>query len=425
MFSFIFKMSSWKKLLLGIILGLATGAVLGEKAAPLSYLGVIFMNAIKMVIVPMVFFTIIYGATNIEGAGSIGKISIKAGIAFIITAMFAACLGLTVGYFMQPGIACDKYSIVHAMNALNASGGGADNLEAAKSPMEIFMNLIPTNIFAAFKDGHILQIIVFAFFTGVVLNIQRESCAGLIKTLHDIAYVFFKMIEIIMKLAPIGVFGYLAALIGLEGFGILGTLTKLIVCVGIACLLQYLIFGGMILVWGRMSPIPFYKKVWEAQLIAFSTSSSKATLVPLMNIMENQMGVSKQSSRFVLPLSAALNMDGGAIYHSICALFFAQLLGVQLGIAEYVTLILMSTIASIGGAGIPGGVLLFLGMVLQSVGLPMEGVLIIATVDRVLDMMTTVINVTGDACITLLIDKSQKSLNVEKYLGDEVKTQKR
>ena len=417
MFCFISKMSSWKKLLLGIILGIATGAVLGEKAAPFSYLGVIFMNAIKMVIVPMVFFTIVYGATNIEGAANIGKISIKAGIAFIITAMFAACLGLAVGYLMQPGIACDKNSILHAMNVLNDGSPNFANLEAAKNPVDILLNLIPTNIFAAFKDGHILQIIVFAFFTGIVLNLQRQSCAGLIKILHDIAHVFFKMIEIIMKFAPIGVFGYLAALIGLEGFGILGTLTKLIIAVLIACLLQYIIFGGMILVWGKMSPWPFYKKVWEAQLIAFSTSSSKATLVPLMNIMENKMGVSKQSSRFVLPLSAALNMDGGAIYHSICALFFAQLLGVQLGAAEYMTLILMSTIASIGGAGIPGGVLLFLGMVLQSIGLPMEGVLIVATVDRILDMMTTVINVTGDACITLLIDKSQKSLNVEHYLA--------
>ena len=155
----------------------------------------------------------------------------------------------------------------------------------------------------------------------------------------------------------------------------------------------------------------------EPQLIAFSTSSSKATLIPLMEVAEKKLGITKQNSRFLIPLASALNMDGGAIYQGACAVFFAQMVGLDLSLAHYGTLIFMCTLASVGGAGIPGGVLLFLGMVLHSVGLPIEGVLLVASVDRLLDMGTTMINVTGDACVTLLIDRSEGTLDEETYLA--------
>ena len=248
-----------------------------------------------------------------------------------------------------------------------------------------------------------------------MLNIKRDSCEELINVCQQAAQLFFKMIEVIMKIAPFGVFGYISSIVGTEGFGILLTLGKLVLVVFGACVAQYLIFGIMILVSTRLSPIPFYKKMLGPQILAFSTSSSKATLVPLMQLAETKLGISKQSSRFVLPLSAALNMDGGAIYQAVCALFFSQVLNIDLTFSDYGMLVIMCTIASIGGAGIPGGVLLFLGMVLQSVGMPIEGVLLIASIDRILDMMTTVINITGDACVTLLIDKSEKTLDIEMY----------
>lgn len=284
-----------------------------------------------------------------------------------------------------------------------------------RSGLDIIVNIIPNNIFKSFVEGNILQVILFAFFCGIILNIKRDDCEKLIEISSQITQLLFKMIEVIMKVAPIGVFGYMAAMVGTEGLDTIISLINLVMAVFTGCVLQYLFFGIMILFFTKMSPIPFFKKMLGPQLIAFSTSSSKATLVPLMNVVENDLGVSKQSSRFLLPLSAALNMDGGAIYQAVSAIFFSQVLGIDLSWGDYATLALMCTIASIGGAGIPGGVLLFLGMVLNSVGMPIAGVILVASVDRILDMLTTVINITGDACVTLLIDNSEKTLNKEVY----------
>ena len=182
-----------------------------------------------------------------------------------------------------------------------------------------------------------------------------------------------------------------------------------------AMVVQYLIFGLLIIVFGRLSPLPFYRKMLEPQSLAFSTSSSKATLATAMETLQNKMGVSKNSASFVLPLGASINMDGTAIYLGICALFFAQATGTVLHVQEYVLIVLTSTLASIGAAGIPGGSLIMMGMVLTSIGLPLEGIALIAGVDRILDMIRTTINITGDSAITLIIDKTEGTLNEKKY----------
>ena len=408
------SLQEWQKVLLGIILGLITGLVFGEKVSYLQYLGIVFLNMIKMVTLPLIFMTVIYGMTSVENYSGLGRISSKAILIFISTAMIAASIGLIISSIIKPG-ETDAKDIIIGMIAESAKNTEVQNIYKSESLIDFLVNIFPSNIFKSFMTGNILQVLVFGFFCGIILNKTRSQSEDLIKLIHQIAQMLFKMITSIMKLAPIGVFGYITALVAIDGLRIILVMTNLIGTIIFSCIIQYIFFGVMLYLIGRISPMPFYKKIFGIQVMAFSTSSSKAVLVPMMEICEKNLGVSKEGSRFILPLSAVLNMDGGAIYQVSCVVFFSQIYDISFSLYDYLIIILMSTIASIGGAGIPSGVLLFLGMVLYSVGIPMDGVLIITAVDRILDMFTTAINVTGDIFATLMIEISEKRLNKRKY----------
>jgi Na+/H+-dicarboxylate symporter len=214
-----------------------------------------------------------------------------------------------------------------------------------------------------------------------------------------------------VRLSPYGVFALTAWMVGTQGIDILLALLKLVLVVIGALFTQYLLFGLMIIIFGRMSPMPFYKKMLEPQLLAFSTSSSKATLSTAMRVVNEKIGVSKSSTSFVLPLGASINMDGTAIYLGITALFFSQAYNIPLDAHHYFILVLTATLGSIGAAGIPSGSLFMMGMVFTSVGLPLDGIALIAGVDRILDMMRTTVNITGDSVITMLVDKSEATFD--------------
>ncbi len=418
------KLTSWHKVIIGMILGIIIGMIFGETIAWLKYLGILFLNMIKMVTIPLIFFTIVYGITSVENHRGLGKVSIKAIVIFLSTAVTAACIGLLVTSIIKPGFS-DGKAILNMMSNMQKHGiSVASGGHNSTSIVDFVINIIPNNIVSAAAEGNILQVIAFAFFCGVTLNKNRTNCENVIKIFHQIAQMLFSMIESIMKFAPFGVFGYMATLAAVEGLTPMITLGRLIITIMIGCTVQYIFFGIVLFVFGRISPLPFYRKIIDIQMLAFSTSSSKAVLVPMMQACEKRLGISKEGSRFILPLSAALNMDGGAIYQASCVVFFSQIYGINFGLHEYVIIILMSTIASIGGAGIPSGVLLFLGMVLHAVGMPIDGVLVVATVDRILDMLTTAINVTGDIFATLLIETSEKKLNKQQYYAAIASTEK-
>lgn len=401
------KMQPWQQIIISMILGVIVGLVMKNQASMFEPLGVIFLNLIKMIIAPLVFFTIIYGITNIKESNDLMRVGIKAITVFLTTAMFAVIIGISCAQLLKPGIGHDLLMIQNNVG---------NNTITTISLLQVVLDIIPNNAFKALVEGHILQIIILAFFVGLTLNNLRERCSNLINITHEIAQLCFQMIAAIMKLAPIGVFGYISAMVGTQGLDVIIAMGNLVFTITLGCIIQYIIFGLIIRLWAGLPAIPFYKKIIPAQLIAFSTSSSKATLTTMMSIAEDQLGVSKQNSRFLIPLASALNMDGGAIYQGACAIFFAQMFNIDLSMWQYLTLLFMCTIASIGGAGIPGGVLLFLGMVLSSVGIPLEGMLLVVSVDRILDMLTTTINVTGDVCVTVAIDKSEKTLNQARYL---------
>ena len=409
------KVALWQQILFALFIGAVVGSFLGQSARPFGYLGIVFLNLIKMVTIPMILFTIIYGMTSIEGSSNLYRISYKAVAIFLLTSTLAVSVGLIITTILKPGIGVSPNLLKQFQGSINLPR--VHDL----SVVETIINLIPSNIFAALTEGNILQIIVFAFFLGAILQSKYDECRQLIAITHQIAITFFRVIQTIMKISPLGVFGYITSIVGVEGLSVLFSLGKLVFTILLGCLSQYALFGVLILLIARLSPFPFYNKIIGPQLIAFATSSSKATLVPLMEVCESQLGVSRQKSRFILPLSAALNMDGGAIYQASCTIFFAQMMEIDFSVGQYITMFFMCTLASIGGAGIPGGVLLFLGMVLHSVGLPIEGVLLIATIDRIVDMMTTVINVTGCGSVTVIIDKSEKTLNTKVYYSKKQK----
>jgi Na+/H+-dicarboxylate symporter len=407
------KLKLWHQVIIGLILGTIAGILLEEKAESLRVLGTIFFNLIKMVIVPLIFFALLAGITSMDSDASATRVGLKGFSIYMATASFAVVIGLAAGLIFEPGVGVDLTSLVSASDIKSASTHATH-----PTAVEFIVGLISTNPIQSMASDNFLQIIVFSIFTGIVINKTGEAGKPLKEFISSASKVTFKMIELIVKLAPIGVFGFIAVVVGTQGLEVLESLGKLVLIFLGACVVQYFLFGVMIMVFARLSPMPFYKKMILSQSIAFSTSSSKATLSTAMEQLHNRIGISRSSTNFIMPLGACINMDGAAIYLGLCAVFFAQSYGVDLTIANYAMLFLTCTLGSIGAAGIPSGSIIFMGMVLSSVGLPIEGIGVIFAVDRILDMIRTTINITGDATVTLLVDRSENTLDEKTYYED-------
>ena len=400
-------LSQLQNIVLGMSLGIVVGLILKKDAAPLEYLGIVFLHLIKLVTIPIVFFAVVYGITNIENQQEFDRLGKKAMFIFVITSIFAVLVGFFSTNLLEPG---------GGVRGVDILGTDEFNDEFfGKSPFRTIADIVPKNLFISMIENKTPHILFFALFVGIVLNAKRDSCGGIISFCHQSAQLFFEMIRRIMVISPIGVFGYVAAMVGTKGFVVVILFGKLVFTVLFACFLQYLAFGLILIIFVRISPVQFYKKLLGVQIITFSTSSSKATLAYLTQVAEFELGISKRSARFILPLSGSINMDGGVIYQAVCALFLAQIVGIELDFFSYITLIFMCIVASIGCGGAHGSDILFLGMVLQSVGIPLEGILVVASVDRIIEMITKTIDITGNACVTILLDDSQKKFDKTKY----------
>lgn len=403
----------WQQVMVCLVLGIIVGFLIQgniELAERLKVVGTLFINLIKMVVVPLIFLALVSGITSMGDSANFKRVGLKGIGTYMGTALFAVVIGLTAGTVFEPGAGLQ-------VNIEEFAGKTPGSSEAAPamSVSGFVLDLISTNIFKSFADAQLLQVIVFAVLFGMTMNMMGEKAARARQTIYDFSQIIFKMIEYIVRLAPLAVFGFMAWSIGTQGVEIVKILVNLIVAVLAACAFQYVLFGILILVFTGLNPLIFYKKLLATQLVAFSTSSSKATLTTAMRELETKLGVSEQSTQFLLPLGACINMDGTAIYLGICALFFAQFFGVELTMGDYAVLLLTCTLGSIGAAGIPSGSIIFMGMVLHSVGLPIEGIGLLLGVDRVLDMVRTAINITGDCAITLMVDASEKTINKDIY----------
>lgn len=403
------KLQLWKQVFIGLILGVIVGALLGEKATIIKPIGDIFIRMIQMIIVPLVFVSLVTGLTGMSDKTALSRVATKSIIWFLSTTSLAITIGMCAAILFKPGSGI-------LVSSLHAGGFEfPSNTDKSLNLNRIINDTIPNNALSALVSGQILQVVFFSIFTGIILNTMGSAAEPIVGAIKTCAKLLFKMVSVVMNLAPYGAFALTAAVIGKQGLGALLSLATLVLTLVSAMAVQYIIFGVLIFLAGRISPLPFYKKSLEYQAIAFSTSSSKVTLPTTMDVCLNKMGISKNSTSFVLPLGAAINMDGMAIYLGICTMFFVQIYGITLYPMDYVIIMLTSTLGSIGAAGIPGGTLIMLPMVLSALNLPFEGIAFIAGIDRILDMMRTTINITGDATITLIVDSSEGTLNKELY----------
>lgn len=399
----------WKKIFIGLCLGLVVGLLFKDVALMLKPIGTLFINMIKMLIVPLVFVTLVTGITSMEDLSKMRRIGMKTFSIYLVTTAIAVAIGLAFGILFEPGAGV-------ALNNTTA-------VVAKKAPplIDTLLALIPMNPMDSLVKGDILQIIVFAIFLGIAISMAGEKGKPVAAFFESFSEVMFKLTEIVISFAPIGVFGLMAWVSASYGVDVLISLAKVIGCVYIACIVHMaLTMGGGIALFARLNPIKFFKGMASAQTVAFTTTSSSGTLpVTTSNTIHN-LGVSKPIASFVLPLGATINMDGTAIYQGICAMFVAQAFGIDLSFGNYMTIILTATLASIGTAGVPGAGLIMLSLVLTSVNLPLEGIAIIAGIDRILDMARTTVNITGDAMTAVIVAKGEGELDEKIYNQDNV-----
>lgn len=388
------------KILLGLILGISAGLIL-PNAAWLTNLskpvGTIFLNAIRMVIVPLVFSSLVVGAASVGDVKKLGRMGGKTIAYYLVTTAFAVTLGLILGNLIDPGI------------GMTVPEGATYAAGTPVPAADVIVNLIPFNPLNALVTGNMLQIIVFALFVGVGIALVGEKAEPVAKFFDGFAEVTYKIVSFIMEIAPIGVFALIVPVVQTNGPQVLMPLGKVIAAVYIGCILHAsIVYSLAVKTLGNMSPVKFFKGFVPAMTVAFTTCSSAGTLPVSMKMAEENLGVSKEVTAFVQPLGATINMDGTALYQGVCALFVAQVYGMDLSIGQQLTVVLTATLASIGTAGVPGAGLIMLTLVLTSVGLPLEGIALIAGIDRILDMARTTVNVVGDASAAVIVDASEK-----------------
>lgn len=384
------------KITIGFVLGIAAGAFLGPKVLIVEPVGKVFITLLKMLIVPLVFSSLVVGVASIGEPKTLGRIGIKTIVIYLLTTAVAIVIGLGMGHFFQPG------------SGMSIEGVEATAGKAAPAMSEVLIGMFPSNPVQALAQGHMLQIIVFALFFGIAAMLAGDKGKPVLSFMESMAETMYKVTDLVMNLAPYGVFALIAVTVSNYGLSVLMPFAKVIGAVYIGCIIHAVFtYSGMIAMVARKSPLWFFKGIQEASLTAFVTRSSSATLPVTMTCVQDNMGISEKISSFVLPLGATINMDGTALYQGVCALFIAQAFGIDLSIGAQVGIIVTATLASVGTAGVPGAGLIMLTLVVTQAGLPMEGVAMVAGIDAVLDMARTSLNVTGDACVTAVIAKME------------------
>ena len=391
------------KILISLVLSVVVGLMAGVEGLPfikwwIAPIGTIFINLIKMVIVPIVFTSLVVGMTSLGDLKKLGRIGIKTIFIYLFTTAIAIIIGFAVAGIIHPGI------------GLEMTAGDAVKVKEAPSIMQVFVAMVPTNPVASMAKADILPIIIFALFVGVgILQVGGKKSQLLIDWFDAAAEVSYKIINMVMQFAPIGVFCLLLPVVAENGPKVLLPLLSVIACMAFGSVIHAIaVYSSMARIWGNTSPLKFFRGMSEAILIAFTTCSSAATLPINMKNCQEKLGCSRDITSFVLPLGATINMDGTAIYMGVCSLFIANVYGIDLTMAQMGMIVLTGTLASIGTAGVPGAGLIMLSMVLLSVGLPMEGLALVAGIDRILDMFRTTVNITGDAAVTCVINETEK-----------------
>ncbi|WP_192600421.1 cation:dicarboxylate symporter family transporter [Sporosarcina limicola] len=389
------------QIFIAFVLAIILGSIFGSSIDFLKPFGDLFLRLIKFIIAPLILSTLVVGVAGTSDPKQLGRMGIKTIVYYLVTTAIAIIIGLAVAFILSPG------------KGITISKIGLSVPEAAtqepQSAITTILTIIPENPFMALAAGNILQIIFFALFIGLAITFVGAKAQPVYRFFEGFAEVMYKITNIVMKVAPIGILGLLAPVVGQYGLSVLLPLVKVIAAVYIACILHAaIVYSSAVKIWGRMSPITFFKGISPAALVAFSTASSAGTLpVTIKNTNEN-LGVPNKISSFVLPLGATINMDGTAIYQGVAVVFIAQFYNLNLSFTQLLTVVLITVLASIGTAGVPGAGLIMLAMVLTSVNMPLEGIALIAGIDRILDMMRTTVNIVGDASAAVVVAGTEK-----------------
>ncbi|MBQ9341854.1 MAG: dicarboxylate/amino acid:cation symporter [Lachnospiraceae bacterium] len=389
-------------LVLAIIVGLLMQNATDFANAYIKPFGTIFLNLVKFIVCPIVLFSIMAGIVSMKDIKKVGIIGGTTLIYYFCTTAVAITIGLVVAN-------CFK-SFFPALTTTDLSY----EAPAGSSAMDVLVNIFPSNFLKPIVDANMLQIIVMAIIVGFAIILLGEKVAKTVEAVNRLNDIFMKCMDMILKLSPIGVFCLLTPVVATNGAAVIGSLAKVLLCAYLCYLLHAIIvYSITVATLGKMSPLKFFKGMFPAIMFAFSSASSVGTL-PLNMECTESLGASKEVSSFVLPLGATINMDGTAIYQGVCAIFIASCYGINLTLGQMVTIVLTATLASIGTAGVPGAGMVMLSMVLASVGLPIEGIALVAGVDRIFDMGRTTLNITGDASCAVIVSNIMKKREAKK-----------
>lgn len=407
----LFKLALWKKIIIGMLSGILVGSILGEYSTYLQPIGTLFVTAIQMLVVPLVFCALVTAMTAVTDLKKMGRIGGKSVVFYLVTSVVAVLIGIILANTLHPGL--------HVQLSAPLSTTVSQDVEAT-SIVDTLLNIVPSNPFNALASGNILQILFFAIILGLSINVVGKEGRALVPVFQAGAAVMYKLTASVMELAPYGVFALMASLTGSHGFYALISLLKLVLVIYLGyVLLACLVYMPIIWWVGGLSVQRFFKHAIDAIMVAFSTSSSSAALPVSMFCAEHKLGLSKIVARFLLPLGATVNMNGAALFQGVAALFLAQAYGIELTLSHTLMIVLTSVLAAIGAAGVPGAGPIMLSLVLNAVGLPLEGIGLIVAVDRIIDMGRSAFNVIGDLVTATVVAKSENELNIDIFNQDD------
>lgn len=393
-----FQLVLWKKIIIALVLGIVVGIVLGKKAEIFKPIGLIFIHAIHMMVVPVVFTAVVCAVISISKAQKMHKIWIKALVIYLVSMLIAACLALVMAIITKPGAGIN-ISGLH----LTQSTQHVSHL----SFVDQLVNIVPSNPIQAFASGNILQILVFALVLGFAVNLSGKKGEPIARLFKSFSHVVFKFAGIIMGFAPYGIFALLAWVLGEFGVAVLLPLLKFVMVVYGSCLILIFCYYCPVLKFMvNVSPGKFLKAILPSIIMAYSTSSSAATLPTSLKVARENLKLNKNISGFLLPLGATLNLNGLTIYIVTATIFSANLFGIQLHMAQYITIVLTTILAAMGAAAVPGSALIVMGAAMSSVGIPLTDISLIAGVDRFNDMAQTTTNVMGDLFAATIVAKT-------------------
>ena len=409
-------MSLTVKIITGMILGFLTGLLINVLSLNsneminiylvnglFDTIGSIFISSLKLMVVPLVFFSLSTGVASFDKDKKLSVIALKTISLYLLTTAIAISLGLFIAILFSPG---------EGLNLTSSSEYIAPSPPGIKS---VIIDIFPTNPISAMAEGKMLQIIIFSIFFGVALRSIKDKNSELVKIMESTTNVVMKMVFILINLAPFGVYCLMANLFATQGIGIVGNLFQYFLLVVFVLIIHgFVVYPALLYSFTKIKPFGFYKKLRPVMLFAFSTSSSNATMPVTLKTVTQDLGVNPKIASFTIPLGATVNMDGTAIMQGVATIFIANAYNIDLSTIDYLMVILTATMASIGTAGVPGVGLIMLAMVLSQVGLPTEGIALILGVDRLLDMIRTVVNVTGDSTVSTIVAHSEGALDNNK-----------